>query len=175
VSSTLIENTREVAGPHRKLGKWARTVVPHDGWRCTGIADHGEPNHTCDMCEVRDVRYVHWMEHDDYPGVLQVGCDCAGRLGQDPKAAEERERVMRNRAARRAKWPTRRWRVSQKGNFWVNTAGYRITVWAKGAGWSCTISGEDVATHYATATFSTPDEAKLAAFDFIWPAVSRLM
>lgn len=28
-------------------------------------------NHTCDMCEARDLRDVHWLEHDDHPVVLR--------------------------------------------------------------------------------------------------------
>jgi hypothetical protein len=175
VSSPLTEVTHEVAGPHRKFGKWARTVVPHDGWRCIRVVDHGKPNHTCHMCEARDVRYVHWMQHDDQAEVLKVGRDCAARLEQEPKAAEERERVMKNRAKRRDKWLTREWRVSRKGNPYLRTAGYRITVWPKDAGWSFTVASEDAETHHEPTTFSTPDQAKLAAFDFIWPAVSRVM
>ena len=173
MSPAVTKATDQISSPSRKLGKWAKTVVPHDGWRWLRVVDHGKQNHTCDMCEARDLRYVHWLEHDDYPGVLKVGCDCAGRLLHDPNAAVERERVMRNRAARRAKWPTRRWRVSQKGNFWIKVAGYRITVWAKGAGWSFTVSREDEAPQYADATFSTPEQAKLAAIDYLWPELVR--
>jgi hypothetical protein len=175
MSAAVTEFTDEITGPFRKLGKWDKTVVPHDGWRCIRIVDHGKQNHTCDMCEAREVRYVHWMEHDDFTGVLKVGCECAGRLERNPDAAEERERVMRNRAARRAKWPARKWRVSRKGNPYLRRAGYCFTVWPKGAGWSFAVSREDEAPHYADATFTTCDQAKLAAFDLIWPAVSHGM
>jgi hypothetical protein len=167
--------TDEITGPRRKLGKWAKTVVPLGGWRCTRIVAREHRDHTCDMCEAQYIQYVHWMEHDDYPHVLKVGCYCAGRLELDRHGAEDRERMMKNRAARRAKWLTRRWKVSRKGNAWLRTAGYCITVWPRGTGWSFTIAPEDAATHHEGTTFSTVDQAKLAAFDFIWPAESRVM
>jgi hypothetical protein len=39
------------------------------------------------MCESQAVRFVHYMEHDDYPEVLEVGCVCAGHMEQDLEGA----------------------------------------------------------------------------------------
>jgi len=83
---------------------------------------------------------------------------------------------MKNRTKRRANWPTRTWRVSAKGNPWLKTHGYHITIFRKGRNWTFSVGREDDdSTHFADATFPTPDEAKLAAFDFIWPSVSHVM
>jgi hypothetical protein len=56
------------------LGKWSEPGVPHRGWTCTGVTDLEEPAATCEMCETAAIRYVHHMEHADYPGGLGVGC-----------------------------------------------------------------------------------------------------
>ena len=73
------------------LGKWSQGGVPHKGWSCIDIDDVGDDFVTCQMCETQPVRYVHTMEHPDYPDTLDVGCVCAGNMEQDYEAARERE------------------------------------------------------------------------------------
>lgn len=51
--------------------------MPHRGL-CADIDDLGEPSQVCEMCEGVDIRYVHFMQHQDYPEILGVGC-CAWR------------------------------------------------------------------------------------------------
>jgi hypothetical protein len=51
-------------------GKWSQVGVPHKGWRCIDVEDLGSPNQVCQMCESREIRFVHRMEHDDYPEIL---------------------------------------------------------------------------------------------------------
>jgi len=127
------------------------------------------------MCEWQEVRYVHTMEHDDYPDLLEVGCDCAGRMEEDRKRARRRERVLKNRGRRRANWlSSKKWKVSAKGNDWIKTPDHRVIIRSAGQRWTFTVVDQHAAHHDST-TFSTADEAKLAAFDFIWPAVSRVM
>jgi len=172
MKAAVTVHTEEITG--RNLGKWAQPDVPRKGWRCIGMIDYGEPDHVCEMCEWQEVRYVHWMQHDDYPSVLKVGCDCAGRMEESYKDAADRDRRMRKRARKRENWLNRKWRVSYKGNPCLKANGRRVTVWRKGAGWSFTVAGEDAEAHHDDAIFSTPDEAKLAAFDFMWPAEVRV-
>jgi hypothetical protein len=58
-------------------GKWREPGVPHRGWSCVDVEDLGQPDATCGMCEVQVIRYVHTLEHPDYPEALHVGCVCA--------------------------------------------------------------------------------------------------
>ena len=59
---------------HTKHGKWTQLGVPHRGWLCLDVEDLGGSSQLCQMCEGVDVRYVHHMQHPDYPDVLAVGC-----------------------------------------------------------------------------------------------------
>ena len=57
------------------MGKWSEPGVPHKGWVCLGVDDLGPGElMTCQMCMVAQIRYVHAMVHDDYPGKLLCGC-----------------------------------------------------------------------------------------------------
>ena len=47
-------------------GKWSRVGVPHKGWTCVNVEDLGEPEAVCEMCEIQQIRYVHWMEHQTF-------------------------------------------------------------------------------------------------------------
>ena len=114
-------------------GKWSEPSVPHKGWSCVDTEDLGEPSHTCEMCEFAECRYVHYMEHPDYPQVLGVGCVCAEHMEEDYVAPREREKRMRSRASRRSRWLSRQWRTSGKGNPSLNSDGYNIVVYQTGA------------------------------------------
>jgi len=147
-------------------GKWAQRGIPHKGWQCVGIEDLGEPSRTCEMCEVMVIRYVHYMEHPDYPKALGCGCICAGHMENDYVNAQERERWMHNVNARRKNWLTRAWRTSRNGNDYINTDGYNIVVFQRGAGWRFRIQRDG--TDYAVSAdrgFRAQKDAKLAAFD----------
>ena len=54
--------------------------VPHKGWFCVDLEDLGDILGTCEMCETQSIRYVHHMEHHDYPDVLGVGRVCAEKM-----------------------------------------------------------------------------------------------
>jgi hypothetical protein len=136
------------------------------------IDDRETADHICQMCESQAVRFVHHMEHDDYPEVLEVGCVCAGHMEQDLDAARRRDKAMASRAGKRARWLQRQWRVSAKGNEWIRADGFRVTVYRKGNEWGATVaSEEDNFVHHGRRTFRTANAVKLAAFDFI----SRLL
>jgi hypothetical protein len=92
------EPRHEVLGA--SFGKWSQAGVPHRGWTCIGVDDLEEPDHTCEMCEHAEVRYVHVMTHPDYGGgeaELLVGCICAGRMEEDYQQAKEREAEFKRR------------------------------------------------------------------------------
>ena len=156
-------------------GLWSQPDVPHAGWRCIGVVDlrptgdgdyeHGigdyEPG-LCEMCGNEQLRFVHTMEHSEYPDRLEVGRICAEKMatGYDGKTYEL---ALKRRAARRDKWLTRRWRVSKKGNLYLNIDNENIGItgdrFAPGK-WKWRINSQFSQEH-----FDTIDEAKLALFD----------
>ena len=150
----------------RVSGKWKLAGVPHKGWTCTDIEDLGEPNMTCEMCETTEIRYVHYMEHPNYPEILGCGCVCAGHLEENYDRAHAREKVLRNEAIRRKNWVKRKWRTSLKGNSFIISDGFAITVFQKGDYWSASIKDKAFdKVHYTKKPYSSENAAKLAAFD----------
>lgn len=152
------------------FGKWSQAGVPKKGWSCIGIEDLGEPSAQCQMCEDKKIRYVHLMEHPNYPEALECGCVCAGKMEEDYSGAQKREEVVKNAARRRSRWLARKWKVSQSGNHYVKTDGFHIVVFQKSGAWSGTITNlsTDKVTH-ARRLYATQDKAKLATFDgMIW-------
>lgn len=150
-------------------GKWSIQGVPHKGWSCVDIQDLGEPLQTCQMCEKTAIRYVHYMRNSAYDEVLEVGCVCAGHMEGNLHAARTRESGMKSRASKRARWLTRRWRRSKKGNPWIKADGYRVTIYPKGSGWGATVSKDipNAIPIHSRLTYRTEAEVKLAAFDHI--------
>lgn len=165
--STLAEE-RAVAGGR---GKWSHKGVPHKGWTCIDVEDRGVPDWICEMCETQSIRFVHYMEHRDYDQILGVGCVCAGNLEESVARARERDDQMRSRAGKRSRWLARKWKVSMKGNDWIEDEGYRITVYAKDGGWGATVA-TDGFVHHARGVYTTPARAKLAAFDLVTTLLS---
>jgi hypothetical protein len=128
------------------------------------VEDLGEPLHTCEACGYEPIRYVHRITHDQYPVELLVGCVCAENLTGDYVTPRASERRLKNRAARRAAWPGRRWRISAKGNSWLKHQGMLVTVFRnrRGPGWCASVGGK-----FLSGTFDTERAAKLATFDEI--------
>lgn len=123
-------------------GKWATADVPHKGWACVFVDDLGSQDAVCEMCEAREIRYVHFMEHPEYDRVLAVGHLCAGHMSEDYEGADRRDKVARQISARRAAWKNRLWRTSNKGNPYINTSdGYNVTVYqVKSGDWGYSIT-----------------------------------
>src|SRR5271168_4438785 len=103
------------------MNHWEDNSVPKFGWTCEfvdDLADHcifGEYM-DCWMCGREQIRFVHHLNHRGYPDTIEVGCVCAGKLTGDVQATKASETKVRNRAMRRAKWLTRRWKISNNGN-----------------------------------------------------------
>lgn len=146
-------------------GKWAQRGVPHRGWTCVDIEDVDHPDHLCEMCEVMHVRYVHIMEHPNYE-TLRVGCICAGNMEQDLVGARKRERDYKRRQSRRSRWLTRKWRVSSKGNDYLNVDGFNVVVYPIGKRWCGRIERRDTGRQRRLPDrYDTPEAAKLAAYE----------
>jgi hypothetical protein len=124
---------------HTSRGKWSESGVPKKGWTCDGIDDLGSPSQTCEMCESVEIRYVHEMSHPRYPGSLLVGCVCAEHMEDDYVRPREREARLRKAASRRKTWDRRKWSVSARGNAYLNTQGFNITVHERGGSFGLTI------------------------------------
>jgi hypothetical protein len=139
-------------------GKWREAGVPHKGWVCAGVEDLEDERMICEMCEVVEIRFVHTMQHPEYPATLACGCICAGNMEQDLEAARGREKRAHSHVMRRAKWLTRkgwyrtlrielypdgRWYTDE---WYLNVDGYRIDVYPRytGGPWGFSI------THRAT-------------------------
>lgn len=167
--------SNETAAVRKSLGKWSQVGVPHKGWHCVGTEDLTSGGmQTCEMCESAEIRYAHSMEHHDYPRVLVVGCICAGHMEQDLLGATRRERVVRNRSNERKRWTTRRWRVSQGGNEYLQASGYRVVIRRTHRGWRATVArNSDGYVRHGQRDFPSTDEAKLAAFDYITKLQAR--
>ena len=105
-----------------ELKKWG---APLDGWRCIGVEDVREDDpeadlFECELCGCSNVRFVHVMDHDLYFEEVRVGCICAGVMEDDILKAQERERLMRNRARRRKNFIKREWELVRY-NEWIRT------------------------------------------------------
>lgn len=151
-----------------RRGKWSVAGVPHSGWTCVDIKDLGEPSQECEMCEARQVRYLHRMEHPSFNGVLDVGCVCAGHMEGSIAASQARETSMRNRASKRKRWLSRTWKTSMAGKRYIVADGYLITYYPKGEHWGATIAAiTSKFVKFSARPYKTVDEVKLAAFDFV--------
>ncbi len=147
---------------------WDRPGIPHKGWKTFDVEDLGQDGGplasldyaTCEMCGKERIRYVHVMEHDEYPDRLRVGCVCAENMSDDYVGPKEREKKLQSRATRRGRWLKNKWRESSKGNDYLNRRGHNIGVFRQASHWGFWIDG-----NYSRAVYDSQDNAKLALFD----------
>jgi hypothetical protein len=152
--------------------RWDQLGVPHKGWHCEDVVDlraGGESADaidyaTCQMCGNEKIRYVHIMAHPNLDEQFNVGCVCAEKMSGDYEGPKQREAELRNRAARRTRWLQRKWRVSVKGNSFLNIDGYNLVVYPTKTGrW-----GYKIGDRFGPRTYPTNNEAKLGLFDDFW-------
>ena len=161
---------------HTHRGKWSEAGVPKRGWTCVDIDDLGEPSQLCEMCETTEIRYVHYMQHPQYEGTLGVGCVCAEHLEEDYVRPREREKRLRSLAGRRKSWARRVWKLSAKGNRYLNAEGYNLVVIRVPPGWRVNVTNRATgAQQFGRKTFPTEDAAKAAALTaLLWAKERRL-
>ena len=154
------------------MGKWSQPGVPHRDWRCVDNYDtfevHGEDQfETCEMCEVMNIRFVHVMQHDDYPELLHCGCICAGHMEQNKARAKRRDTSMRNRAGRRERFPERKgWRVSAKGTPHIRVDGYHLMVVRRKGGFAVGVTSPGAGDpKWGRKTYKSELDAQLGCFD----------
>jgi hypothetical protein len=158
-------------------GLWDQPGVPHKGWRCIACNDLEEPIGQCEMCGKEAIRYVHTMEHDEYHETLDVGCICAEKMEDSANRPRRREQRMKNKSRRRANWLRRKWRVSEKGNEFINVEQHNVVVYRSrqfghANRWRYRIEDAYGASSFSKASFATSDDAKLAAFEEFWARIS---
>ena len=117
------------------------------------------------MCETQSIRYVHYMEHPDYVDVLGVGSVCAGHMEEDYSAARERESRFKSRASRRRRWMQANWKVSAKGNQYINRNGFNVVTYPRAGRWAYRIAERETDDTWSGSGFYSEDAAKLAAFE----------
>lgn len=150
---------------------WETPGVPHKGWTCVDVVDlnpDGEPADrvdyaTCEMCGQHPVRFVHVLEHDRFDAPMEVGCVCAEHMTEDYVNPARRESELSRRAARRAKWLSRKWRTSRQGNPYLNVGGYNLCVFRspRAEGWW----GYRIGGRFGRLAYDSAAAAKLALFD----------
>jgi hypothetical protein len=161
-------------GDHTRHGKWSQQGVPHKGWSCVHFEDLGEPSQICGMCESAEVRFVHYMEHPEFSGTLAVGCICAEHMEGDYAAPRAREKTLQRKARRRSSWADRKWRISSKGNAYLNTEGFNVIVFAKRDAsslyWSFKVENRQTSqAQFSRRRYLTENAAKNATLDaLIW-------
>lgn len=148
-------------------GKWSEPGVPHKGWTSVNVEDLGSPDDICQMCEVQEIRYVHYMSHPHYGEILGVGCICAEHMEEDYEMPKRRERRLQNSAKKKQRWLSRKWRTSAKGNSYINVDGFNIVVFKRtNKIWGGKITDKRTG-HFIISqrTYTTEKQAKLATFD----------
>lgn len=97
-----------------------RREAPLSGWKCIRIADVREDDRdaqlsVCELCGCAKVRFEHYMMHPQFPQPISVGCVCAGIMEGNILKARERERIAKNRSARRRRFAAKAWFSVRRG------------------------------------------------------------
>lgn len=157
----------------RKFGKWSEPGVPHRGWYCSSEFDAIEEVGyllTCEMCERTEVRFVHVMQHSEYPVSLNCGCICAMHLSGEKIETEEREKRLRSRASRRTKFGSRKgWKLSARGNPNIRVGNMHVVVAQSRSGQFHIGSKRATEERFEwdARGYATQDEAKTGSFDLL--------
>ncbi len=116
---------------------WNKEGVPHRGWRCIDVEDLADlvdgteeiPYEQCEMCGNERIRFVHLMQHPDYPHKLRVGCVCAEKMSDDYVNPRKAEDTLRKRASRRKNFNNKEWRFNpEKQTYSKKYKGEYITI-----------------------------------------------
>jgi hypothetical protein len=156
--------------PARTGTLWSTPKFPHRGWTFVDIIDLNpdeEPSEnvnyeSCEVCGQYPIRFVHTLDHDDWPEPVDVGCVCAEHLTEDYVNPRAHEKELRRRATSRSRWLRRRWRTSSRGNPYLNLKGHRMAVFPsyRTDGWSCSLDGT-----FGELVHPTIEAAKLSLFN----------
>ena len=145
-------------------GKWIEPGVPHSGWTWVQTIDYGKPSKTCEMCEVRKIRFAHVMTHPTFKGKLEVGCVCSGHMEKGYAAAKKRENDLKNYERRMRRFPyLKGWMTSQRGNPHITIEGHHVVVYPTRIGWGTRLTLPSGATVGSVGSLSR-EEAMIASY-----------
>jgi hypothetical protein len=150
---------------HRKdlpFGDWVYASPP---------LDNTSANFTCENCQHAHIRFVHPLKHKRTGQIIKVGCVCAEHFLQDFTNPKLRENELKNYVGRRLRWPDFNWTWTQKGNLKLKKKGFIVVVRRVESGWWLTSYTRDGNSEWTPVQgrYKTPQEAKLAAFDALFP------
>jgi hypothetical protein len=160
---------------------WNEPGFPHKGWTAVNAYDLGEGNNKpCDMGCGATPRFIHVLKHPEYGKQVNVGSMCAGNLTDDYVGAKAREKTIRLKAEeqkrqrdrdeeRKAEF-FRPWMLAKSGKSWFKKFGRWVAIGIKGYhGYTviAKVSGDTSGDGKSFGPFSTPTEAKTAAFNFL--------
>ena len=156
----------------RELKRWN---APLSGWECADVVDVREddknaPLSECDLCGCTCVRYEHHMEHADFPFPVVVGCICAGIMEGDILKAKERERLAKNRSARRRHFIEKKWRRNAAGAYVRRHRKQDITIIQSDGIYQGFVGGEKI-VRYKGMPITSLLAASYAAFNAADPEV----
>jgi hypothetical protein len=154
------------------MNLWKTPDVPNKGWICSEMIDLREDDpeaelETCEMCGKEGIRYIHIMEHPQYPQTVRAGRVCAGNMENDYAAPWQRERELLNRHNRKMAFLKREWQYCQNGNYVLKFKGEYLTIMPSkyNKNHYGVIYGGQSIWNYRGRKMSDLRTAKLAAFD----------
>jgi hypothetical protein len=149
------------------MSLWHDPTIPKTGWRCTGITDLGAPTAICGMCEKREIRYAHYLNHPHHDSTLLAGCICAAKLETNASYAKQRERLLKNRARKREQLFDREWRTTRSGNSRLTDTSYQIIIFKKRDLYGWLVVDPDGNKEFANNWHTSETRTALAAFDYV--------
>ncbi|WP_262518442.1 hypothetical protein [Agrobacterium tumefaciens] len=159
---------------HTSRGKWSSPGIPHKGWTCVGIDDLEAPSQECEMCESVDVRYIHYMEHR-LPGDTRCRLRMRGAYGRRLRQAKAARVGNAPDCPPAQSWATKKWRISQLGNHFVNTEGFNLTVFERAGGFGISVARRGTDRHQTgKKSYPTQEGAKAAALSALLWAKAHL-
>ncbi|MFI3253658.1 MAG: hypothetical protein R3Y63_04860 [Eubacteriales bacterium] len=111
--------------------------APTENWDCSHVIDQERDGFVCELCGCEKVRFIHVMEHRDYPDQLSVGCICAGTMEGNLLAAKERDKKMKNRAKRKENFQNHIWKKERNGIHTRTYQGKKLAICANKGVYEC--------------------------------------
>ena len=151
---------------------WNQHSIPHKGWTLLDVIDIREDGasedetdyESCMMCGNEKIRYVHIVTHNEVDEDFRVGCICAQKMTNDYINPEKREKDLKNKNLRRINWAKKKWKVSVKGNDYLNKDGHFLSIFKnyKSGKYKCLIDKK-----FGSKEYDSTSLAKIGLFNKI--------
>lgn len=154
--------------------RWKIKDLPRKGWRLVDVIDTEDIANECEWCGT-NIRYVHYLVHDEDNLVSTCGCICAEHLTQDyvnPRKMEKKlksevankKRKLKKRAEDRELFPLY-FKKNEKGNYWHKfERRIFILIFKSGNGFRLKIGDE-----WGKKFYESWYDAARTAFDYVNP------